>query len=130
MLTIIRGVPGTGKSTYAQTHFKGTLCVENDMFHIHNGKYDYHREMMPDAIAWCVNTVRFALIEGMDVVVCNTFTKRSFIEKYKRLAEKYGHDFKVIRMTKEYGNVHNLPSKVMEEMRNGFEDYEGEEIVG
>lgn len=41
MLTIIRGLPGSGKSTYARSHFPGILLVEADMFAMVLGAYRF-----------------------------------------------------------------------------------------
>lgn len=41
-LTIIRCLPGSGKSTYAARNYPNTFHVETDMFHIHDGEYDFN----------------------------------------------------------------------------------------
>lgn len=127
-LTIIRGIPGSGKSTFAKSNYK-CLILENDMFHIKSGKYDWKSETMPDAVKWCFSTCEKALELGMDVVVSNTFTKRKFIEGYYKLAEKYNADFEVIRCTGNYQNIHDVPSYVMKSMKHGFEDWDNEIYV-
>ena len=127
-LTIIRGVPGSGKSTYAKTHYN-CLILENDMFHIHGGEYDFHTSIQDDAVSWCRSACSEALSYGMDVVVANTFTKRRYINSYKALADECGADFEVIRCTGNFNNIHNVPKNVFESMRNGFEDWDGEKIA-
>ena len=67
-----------------------------------------------------------ALRNGMDVVVSNTFTKKKFVDAYRRLAEKYGAVFEVYRMTGNYGNRHSVPENVLKSMAAGFEDWPGE----
>ena len=38
-LVIIRGAPGSGKTTHATTHFSRHVLVEADMFCFHRGEY-------------------------------------------------------------------------------------------
>ena len=127
-LTLIRGIPGSGKSTYAKDHYN-CLILENDMFHIRDGQYMWDKDSMPDAIDWCMDTCERALSLGMDVVVSNTFTKRSVITKYFALADRYGADYEVIRCTGNYGNIHEVPRFVLESMKRNFDDWPGEKIV-
>ena len=101
-LTLIRGLPGSGKSTFAKRNYS-CLILENDMFHMHGGKYEWSKESMPDAISWCIDTCETALSNGMDVVVCNTFTKRKHIDIYRTIADALGADFEVIRCTGDSG---------------------------
>ena len=128
-LVIIRGVPGSGKTTFANVMFPGCLHLENDMFHIHSGKYEWSAKRQEDAINWCVSTASSALRCGMDVVVSNTFTKSRYIDPYRRIAEAIGCDFSVYRMTGSFQNVHGLNKELVESFRISFEDYPGELFV-
>lgn len=128
-LVIVRGLPGSGKSSFAKKNFN-CLILENDMFHIGMGKYQYSNGNIKDAISWCYNTCMEALYNGMDVVVANTFTKKRFVEGYRELALNAGAEFEVYRCVADYGNTHNVPKFVLENMRNSFEDWPGEKIVG
>lgn len=128
-LVLIRGLPGSGKSTFAEKAFPGVFRVENDMFHMKNGRYAWSASRMPDAITWCMDMCDAALGNGMDVVVANTFTKKKFVEAYRRLAERHGAEFVVYRMTGDHGNVHNVPETVLKSMKAGFEDWPGEKKV-
>jgi len=129
-LTLIRGLPGSGKTTYAKEHYPNVLHLENDMFHYRNGKYCFDATKQRNAIEWCIKTTERALELGMDVCVSNTFTRRNFIISYKTLASLFGADFEVIRMTNDYGNIHDVPESVMRSMKASFEDWDGEKIVG
>ena len=128
-LTLIRGLPGSGKSTFATRNFKGILHLENDMFHMIDGEYKFDLDRQYKSVDWCLDTAKRALSYGMDVVVSNTFTKREFIEPYRRLADEVGAEFNVYRMTGDHGSVHNVPEDVIERMRSGFEDWNGEVTV-
>lgn len=126
-LTIIRGLPGSSKSTYAKSHFH--CCIlENDQFQIQDGKYNWSPEGTKKAIVLCRTLAEHILSQGADVVIANTFTKRKFVAAYEKLAKAYGADFEVIRMEHDYGNVHSVPAGVLKSMHEGFEDWPGEII--
>ena len=120
-LSIITGIPGSGKSTFAHKNFPGVLVLENDMFHTHNGKYDFNASKQHAAVNWCFKATEFAMMNGMDVVVSNTFTQRRFVQPYADLAKKYGYEFKVYDMNGNFGDVHNVPKDVKDRMAKQFE---------
>ena len=128
-LNLFRGVPGSTKSSSAQRMFPGVLLVENDMFHIHNGNYEWSAENMPKAISWCVSMVRTALENKFDVCVANTFTKRKFVEAYKKIAEELGAEFHVYRCVGKFKNVHGLSDSMVAGFEKAMEDWPGEIIV-
>ncbi len=128
-LNLYRGIPGSGKSSAAQRMFPGILLCENDMFHMHNGKYEWSKESMPKAISWCVSMVRMALQNGMDVCVANTFTKKKFVEAYKKIAEEFGAEFHVYRCVGHFKNVHGLSDSMVAGFQKAMEDWPGEIVV-
>ena len=128
-LILFRGKPGSGKTQAAYRMFPGTFHLENDMFHIHNGKYEWSKDNMPKAITWCVEMCKIALSQGLDVVVCNTFTKRRFVEAYKKIAEEFEADFYVYRCNGSFQNQHGLSPSMVESFKNAMEDWPGEVLV-
>lgn len=128
-LNLFRGIPGSGKSSAAQKMFPGVLLCENDMFHMHNSQYEWKAENMPKAISWCVSMVRTALENGLDVCVANTFTKRKFVEAYKKIAEEFGAEFTVYRCVGRFKNVHGLSDSMVAGFEKAMEDWPGEIIV-
>ena len=75
---------------------------------------------------WCKNACRNALENGLDVIVCNTFTKQKYIKDYEDIAKEYGADFVVYRCNGQFQNTHNVPRSVLASMKAGFEDWDGE----
>lgn len=128
-LILVRGVPGSGKSTFAAKVFSGAFHVENDMFHVKNGEYRFDFNRQKDAVSWCMDMCDTALRNGMDVVVSNTFTKRKYINAYVKLASEHGADVSVYRMTGSFKNSHSVPAMVFENMKKNFEDWAGETVV-
>ena len=128
-LILIRGVPGSGKSTFATKVFPGVFHIENDMFHIKDCEYRFDFNKQKNAISWCMDMCETALRNGMDVVVSNTFTKRIYVMAYVKLAAKYGADVSVYRMAGSFKNSHSVPAAVFENMKKNFEDWPDETVV-
>lgn len=129
ILHLVRGIPGSGKSSFAKRAFPGVLLLENDMFHMHNGEYEWMGSRMKDAIAWCGEMAETALKNSMDVVIANTLTRRSYIDFYRKLAEKWCARFKVWRCIGHFKNVHGLTDSMVKGFEDSMEDWPGETIV-
>lgn len=129
ILRLMRGVPGSSKSTSAKRMFPGTLLLENDMFLISNDQYKWSKERVKVGIDLCTKMTEMALENNSDVVVANTFTKRRFIAAYEKLAMKYGAKFEVYRCTGNYQNVHGLNDEMVTSFKNAMEDWPGEIFI-
>lgn len=130
-LFIIRGLPGSGKSTMAKNIMKYVEKCEHyeaDMFFEKDGKYNYDRTKIGEAHAWCQNETKKALLNGKNVIVSNTFTTLKEMEPYISFCKKHSIRFEVYRMTKNFGNIHNVPEDVIEKMNKRFEDYPNERL--
>lgn len=127
-LTVIRGLPGSGKSTYAKKNYD-CLILENDMFQIIDGKYLWSAEGTKRAVDLCVKIADMALANGSDVVIANTFTKKKYVYCFFNIAKKYGAEFEVIRMDNDFGNIHNVPDATLKSMKDHFDDWIGEKTV-
>ena len=126
-LTIIRGCPGSGKSSLAKSI--GCLHIEADMFITKaDGSYNWSPDKVKHAHTWCYNSVCLNLKLGVDVVVSNTFTQIKEMQKYINFCIEQEIPFMVIRCCGEYKNLHNVPINTMLRMKSRFEDYAGEEI--
>lgn len=129
-MIIIRGLPGSGKSTFAKKNFGSYIrCEADDYFYDVDGSYNFNPKNISKAHESCYNRVKDALISGKSVVVSNTFTMLWEIAKYENLAKEIGCKLKVIRLNTMYGNIHDVTNDTILKMKNRFEDFDGEIVV-
>ena len=119
MLYLVRGLPGSGKTTYAKT--LNCFHLEADMYMMENGQYCYDHSRVGLAHDWCYQQACQAIDEGMDVVVSNTFIKLKFMIPYIQYAREHDCPISIKEMSGDYGNIHNVPEEVMESMKKAWE---------
>ena len=126
-LYIVRGIPGSGKSTFAKT--LGGTHFETDEFFMVDGEYKFDPTKLKDAHRWCQDSVNTAMIlnhtAGLNnvIVVSNTFTQEWEMETYFQMADTYGYKvFSVIVENRHGGiNTHGVPEDKLQAMRDRFE---------
>lgn len=130
-LVVVRGIPGSGKTTYAKNTFPQYVYVDTDMFFTDKeGKYKYNPLKASEAHSWCRNQAFLHLSKGKSVVVANTFAKEKDVEWF-RPPKNVCPNFRVLRMAldKVYANKHNVPLSKVESILARFEDVPGETFV-
>lgn len=117
MLVLVRGIPGSGKSTIARS-MRDFYHYEADMFFIDRvtGEYCFNPILVNKAHQWCQLMATKALEENGDVVVSNTFSQWWEMEPYLQAARKYNHEVVIITALGAYQNVHNVPTKTIRNM--------------
>jgi len=122
-LILLRGLPGSGKSTTAKL-FNKSPHFEADMFFMDaNGDYQFDINKIKDAHNWCKSSVMDAMKKEYPIiVVSNTFTEEWEMDAYYKMAEELG--YRVISMIVEnrHGgkNEHGVPDDKLEIMKNRF----------
>jgi len=122
-LIIIRGIPGSGKTTLAQ-QLAPLHYYEADQWMVDaDGNYDFDASRLHYAHSKCRQAVIGALNDGVEtVVVSNTFTRRKEFLPYVKIAKRRGCDVEIVVATGNYQNVHGAPEEVVQRMRDQWED--------
>jgi predicted kinase len=121
-LIIVRGLPGSGKSTFA-TLLGRAICTADDWFTDRDGNYNWNPSDIGTAHSWCKRKCRrFMEVKAEIVIVANTSTKETEITPYVELAKTYGYTvFSVIVENRHGGvNTHGVPPDVLKNMENRF----------
>ncbi len=133
VLYIVRGVPGSGKSTFAKMLVgEDFLVCEADKYFIdkETGEYNFDFTKIKEAHKFCQDTVETYMKDSLandqfyrEIAVSNTFTQEWEMEPYMELANKYGYTVFTIIVENRHGGVnqHNVPDEVLTKMRERFE---------
>lgn len=126
-LIIVRGLPGSGKSTFAR-NLTDIMVVEADMWWYRNPKleYQFDMELLRRAHRWSLQTAEAFLANGQGVAVANTNLTFKEAKDYIGFAKAIGVPITVYTMDREvnHGSIHNVPSDVMKRMYDRMETHE------
>ena len=122
-LFLLRGLPGSGKSTVAK--LISEVHYEADMYFVDaDGNYNFNPTLLKDAHNWCQLMTRLAMeYQTPRIVVSNTFTQEWEMNTYHELAEAYGYTvFSLIVENRHEGvNTHGVPEESLSKMKERFE---------
>ena len=128
VLIILRGLPGSGKTSFAKYMFSNNVFEADQYFYDKDGNYNFDASKLHAAHLDCQKRVEdlMKMSEttqyGSEIVVSNTATTEKELKPYYDLADKY--DYKVVSLIVEnrHGskNVHNVPDEKLEQMKNRF----------
>ena len=133
MLYIMRGPPGSGKSTIAKeiATKTGARIASADFFHLNEkGEYEWKPENVASAHAWCRGLVEGILSCDEDCVLDNTNIIINHFLPYVKLADKYGHLWCIIVPNTPWAwnvvecakrNTHSVPEATIARM---IKDYQ------
>lgn len=126
-LYLVRGVPGSGKSTFAKS--LGGAHFETDSYFMVDGEYKFDFTKLKEAHKWCQDSVNTSMILNHTtgshevIVVSNTFTQEWEMKPYFEMAESWGYRVFSIIVENRHGGVneHGVPEDKIEVMKNRFE---------
>ncbi len=119
-ITLIRGLPGSGKSTEATRI--NVKHVEADMFFVKSEGYCFEGNKIKDAHAWCLSEAKYSLNRDEDVVVSNTFTRIEEMKPYIEASKLYGASLQIIECKGDYLSEHDVPEATIEIMKRRWEE--------
>ncbi len=131
ILFLVRGLPGSGKSSFA-IHIwnEYAVCEADKFFYDKEGNYNFDPTKLKQAHEWCRNEVETRMKDHQvneqyypEIAVSNTFTQEWEMESYFQLAEKYNYKVVSLIVENRHGskNLHGVPDDKVEIMRNRFE---------
>jgi predicted kinase len=130
-LILLRGLPGSGKSSFATFIWDKHVVFEADKyFYDKEGNYNFDMSKLGAAHKWCQLQVEHAMEDNQanpqfypEIVVSNTSTTESELKPYLDLAAKY--DYKVVSLIVEnrHGNgeetnIHGVGKETLDKMEN------------
>lgn len=127
-LIILRGVPGAGKTTFANMigaalGDQARVVAADDWFDQYCGG-NFDPSKLGEAHDWCRSETERALQSGRSVIVHNTFTTEGELAPYAELAAEYGAQLSVLVVENRHGgrSVHNVPESTVNRMRPRLRD--------
>lgn len=129
-LFLIRGPSGSGKgkvaSEVSDAIREAGLAVKKYEAHDYfNGK-DFDRDQLTASHTWCRAATKKALLEGVCVVVSNTFINLWELEPYLKFSKDYDIDVTVIRAGSKTSMETTVPNEVIKKQAFFYEPLEGE----
>jgi predicted kinase len=124
-LYLVRGVPGSGKSSLAMTLFNSGVvdcCFEADEGMMQDGVYVFNPALLPKVHAVCQSKTTSALLEGFNVAVSNTSVTEKEVKTYQCIAEQIGANFISLVVENRHGctNIHGVPDEKINQMKSRF----------
>lgn len=131
VLIILRGLPGSGKSSFAKLMWStNVICEADDFFYDEDGNYIFDASKLGQAHKECQEKVETLMQDNKnnshfskEIVVSNTSITNKELKPYLDLASKY--DYTVVSLIVENRhngvNEHGVPAEKLEQMKNRFQ---------
>jgi len=123
-LILVRGVSGSGKSTYVYNKLGDMTHLEADHYFMDDatGEYKFDGSLIKKAHDWCYGNTRYYVGTGNDVVVSNTFTQLWEMQRYLDMKKSFPDlEIEVVEMLTQYQNVHGVPEDKVQQMKDRWE---------
>lgn len=122
-LIIIQGLPGSGKTTLAKeisSQFNIPYFEADQYFEDKDGNYNFNPKYLHSAHISCQARTFSRLKAGHSCICSNTFLADKEFKAYFLAAKQYNVKVFVIKMTTQYGSIHDIPKETMQRMKNRF----------
>lgn len=131
ILILVRGIPGSGKSTFANLIWNSyAICEADKFFYDKDGNYNFDPSKLKQAHEWCQNEVEIKMQDNErnpqyypEIAVSNTFTQEWEMKAYFDLASKYDYKVFSIIVENRHGgkNLHSVPDDTLKKMKDRFQ---------
>lgn len=128
---IMRGLPGSGKSTYVRTVLaeqmpNAVICSADQHFEDESGAYHFNPRELPNAHQACFRKFLAAVQAGKPVIVDNTAISLWEMSPYVLASEAHGYVVKLIHVVCDpevciERNTHGVPADAIRAMAKRFE---------
>jgi uridine kinase len=129
-LILLRGLPGSGKTTLAEVILQSNQGVRPDVISADNyfiddkGNYNFDPTKIKEAHNNCQQICADRMrLEFSKVVVANTFTEEWEMKPYFEMAERYNYRIHTIIVENRHDskNIHGVPDEKLQQMANRFQ---------
>ena len=122
-LYLIRGVPGSGKTTFAEQICESVYSADDYFTNAQSGEYNFDASKLHHAHMQCQHNVERHMESGESLAVANTFTTMKEMKPYYKLAEAHGYTVFAIVVENRHGgkDVHNVPADTIQKMKDRFD---------
>ncbi|GBM98907.1 NEDD4-binding protein 2-like 1 [Araneus ventricosus] len=126
LLIILRGLPGSGKTTLAKKlKFSGAMFTTDDFFY-KRGRYAFNPSLLDEAHCWNQNRAREALLNNVTpIIIDNTNTEAWEMLPYIKMGKKFDYEIVILEPNtpwkfkpKElaFRNKHGVPKEKITKM--------------
>lgn len=120
-LQIIRGLPGSGKTTLALKRYPHLFRLETDMFFYSKGAYRFSMKRNGIALRWFLYEVELLCSWNVDFVATGVFSAHTErLQETISCALDFGYDVYINTLTTQYKGIHGVPKEHLDAMKASF----------